>query len=210
MSFPNCGESPLGIYPIVDSANWVKRLLPLGVTSIQLRIKEQPLVFIEKEIIESIIISEQYQARLFINDYWQLAIKHQAYGVHLGQTDLDIADHGAIAHAGLRLGISTHCHEEVERVLDLNPSYLAYGPVYKTFSKDLEFSPRTLTRLNYWRQSISCPLVAIGGITLERLSRVMTTNVDGIALISAITHSKNPELVTETMLEVFKSNYEKR
>ena len=98
----------LGLYPVVDSVEWIARLLEAGVTTLQLRIKDLPDEQVEEDIAAAIALGKRYHARLFINDYWQLAIKHGAYGVHLGQEDLDTADLAAIHHAGLRLGVSTH------------------------------------------------------------------------------------------------------
>jgi hydroxymethylpyrimidine kinase/phosphomethylpyrimidine kinase/thiamine-phosphate diphosphorylase len=191
--FPPCNKATLRLYPIVDSSEWVAFLLQQNIKTLQLRIKNQPLSQIEKEIKNSISLAKQYHANLFINDYWQLAIQYQAYGVHLGQTDLATADVSAIADAGLRLGISTHCAYEIARAHAMRPSYIAYGPIYPTTSKVMPFSPRGLTQLRYWRQVLAdYPLVAIGGINLHNYQEVLATGVDGIAMISAITQATHP------------------
>jgi len=78
----------MGIYPIVDNANWLQKLLPLGIKHVQLRIKNLTGNQLEDEIKKSVQIANKYHAKLFINDYWQLAIKHGAYGVHLGHTHI--------------------------------------------------------------------------------------------------------------------------
>ncbi|MFN6886558.1 thiamine phosphate synthase, partial [Proteus mirabilis] len=88
-----------------------------------------------------------YNARLFINDYWQLAIKHHAYGVHLGQEDLDIADLDAIKQSGLCLGISTHNDTELQRAKRLLPSYIALGHIFPTTTKDMPSKPQGLRAL---------------------------------------------------------------
>lgn len=188
-SFPKCDAKNLGFYPIVDSVSWVRRLLSRGVRTIQLRIKNQSKKNVESAIIDSIHLARHYRARLFINDYWELAIKHHAYGVHLGQSDLMTAKIQAIREAKLHLGISTHCFYEIAHAHADRPSYIAFGPIYATTSKSMHFSPRGLQQLEYWKQVLNYPLVAIGGITLERLSDVLATGVDGIAVISAITQS---------------------
>ena len=82
----------LGLYPVVDTVEWIARLLDAGVKTLQLRVKDLPDEQAEPAIIDAIALGKKYQARLFINDYWRLAVKHQAYGVHLGQEDLDTAD----------------------------------------------------------------------------------------------------------------------
>lgn len=86
----------LGLYPVVDSVAWIERLLEAGVRTIQLRIKDQRDSDVEDDVIAAIALGRRYHARLFINDYWQLAIKHRAYGVHLGQEDLETTDLSAI------------------------------------------------------------------------------------------------------------------
>ncbi len=202
-NFPDCGDKALGLYPVVDSADWLERLLPLGISTIQLRVKDLDGEALEQEIIRAIKIAGQYQARLFINDYWQLAIKHKAYGVHLGQEDLDTADLKAISKAGLRLGISTHCYYEVARAHAIEPSYLACGPVYHTDSKIMPWIPHGTENLSYWINTMNeYPWVAIGGINLERITEVAATDASGIAMISAIIQANDPEMVTKQMLQL--------
>ena len=199
--FPSCGPEPLGFYPIVDSVAWLEKLLPLGVKTLQLRIKNCA-GSIEEEIHKGIALARRYQARLFINDYWQLAIEYGAYGVHLGQTDLNAADCNVIAKAGLRLGVSTHCYEELARAHALRPSYIAYGPIYETTAKIMPFTPRGIRRLKRVQALMSdYPVVAIGGINYERLADVKATGVDGIAVISAITQASDPMAATKQWLE---------
>lgn len=111
----------LGLYPVVDSVAWIERLLEAGVRTLQLRIKDQRDSDVEDDVIAAIALGRRYHARLFINDYWQLAIKHQAYGVHLGQEDLETTDLSAIRKAGLRLGVSTHDDMEIDVALAARP-----------------------------------------------------------------------------------------
>ena len=72
--------SRLGLYPVVDSVEWIERLLDAGVRTLQLRIKDQSDEAAEAAVAQAIALGKRYDARLFINDYWRLAIKHQAYG----------------------------------------------------------------------------------------------------------------------------------
>lgn len=193
LSFLPCSDE-LGLYPIVDRAKWLERLLPLGVKVIQLRVKDLTGNDLKNEILKSIKIAQQFDCQLFINDYWQLAIECGAYGVHLGQEDIDDADLVAIAQAGLRLGLSSHCYYEVARAKTIAPSYIAFGPVYATQTKDMPWVPEGETGLTYWRKQLSqFPMVAIGGIHNERFEKVKAQGVDSIAMVSAITQHKNPE-----------------
>lgn len=192
----------MGLYPVVDSFKWLSLLLPLGIKCIQLRIKDKAGEELAREIEESILLAREYQVKLFINDYWQLAIKFGAYGVHLGQEDLDTADVQAIHAAGLRLGISTHCYSEVVRAHFYRPSYIACGPIFSTTSKSMSFAPQGLSALSHWRKILSYPLVAIGGINHENINAVLDTNVNGIALISAITKAENPVIATKQLMKM--------
>ena len=189
-----------GLYPIVDSSQWVERLLRQGVKCIQLRIKEANELFLEQEIKRSVLLTKQYQAKLFVNDYWQLAIRLQATGVHLGQEDLYGADINEIYRSGLYLGVSTHCYYEVARAHAINPSYIACGPIYFTNSKEMLFPPQGIEQLKCWRRTLSYPLVAIGGISLERLPDIVKSKVEGISVISAITQARDPCVAIEEFL----------
>lgn len=121
----------LGLYPVVDSVTWIERLLAAGVRTLQLRIKDKRDSEVEEHVVAAIATGRKYHARLFINDYWRLAIKHQAYGVHLGGEDLETTDLSAIRNAGLRLGVSTHDDMEIDIALAARPSYIALGHVFQ-------------------------------------------------------------------------------
>jgi hydroxymethylpyrimidine kinase/phosphomethylpyrimidine kinase/thiamine-phosphate diphosphorylase len=198
----------LGLYPVIDSLYWLKRLLPLGLKIIQLRIKNLPQNELEQVIIDAIALAKNYNTRLFINDYWQLAIKHGAYGVHIGQEDLANADLIQIQHAGLRLGISTHGCYEFLLAQQLQPSYLAIGAIFPTKTKDMtgqiqgvENLKQLLTlRLRQQDENTHIPIVAIGGINLERAPEVIATGVDSIAVVTAITKAENPEEAVEKLI----------
>ncbi len=203
LTFKSC-RKPLGLYPVVDRAHWLESLLPQGVNIIQLRIKDLEGDALKKEILQAIKIAHQYDAQLFINDYWQLAIECEAYGVHLGQEDLDEANLLAISQAGLRLGLSSHCFFEVARAKTIKPSYIAFGPVYETHSKDMPWIPQGSAGLKYWRLHLpDVPMVAIGGIFGERFQQVKDTGVDSIAMISAITEHRDPKGITREYIRAF-------
>ncbi|GAA5315305.1 MAG: thiamine phosphate synthase [Candidatus Pelagadaptatus aseana] len=205
LQFPPCtgnGEpDTLGLYPIVDSADWLARLLPQGITTAQLRVKHLEGQALADEIERAVAIGKQYNCRLFINDYWQLAIEKGAYGVHLGQEDLEVADLAAIHQAGLRLGLSNHCHFEVVRALAVKPSYIACGPTFATTTKDMPWVPHGLEGLRYWVNALpDYPLVSIAGINDHNIQDIAATGVSGIAMITAITLDDNPEQKTSELM----------
>ncbi len=187
MKFKDCGSTALGIYPVVQRAYKLEALYQAGITTAQLRVKDMQDEILEAEIIEAIKISKAYNARLFVNDFWELAIKHKAYGIHLGQEDLLEADIGAIYHAGIRLGISTHTTDEIQIALDIEPSYVAIGPIYETNSKKMVYNPVGIEDLIRWSKNVDYPIVAIGGINLETIQKVLDTQAaDGVAMIAGV------------------------
>jgi thiamine-phosphate pyrophosphorylase len=193
----------LGLYPVVDSVEWIERLLEAGVRTIQLRIKDKVESDVEADIIAAIKLGYRYNARLFINDYWQLAIKHRAYGVHLGQEDMDVANLDAIRDAGLRLGLSTHDNMEMDRALAARPSYIALGHVFPTNTKQMPSAPQGLEQLAAHIKTLGdYPTVAIGGISLERVPAVLATGVGSVAVVSAITQAANWQTATAQLLEL--------
>lgn len=182
------------IYPIVDSAEWMKRLLPLGVRLIQLRIKEGSPTAIGQEIRHSKSLCTHWGAQLIVNDYWHLALEEGCDFVHLGQGDLDSADVAALRKAGMKIGISTHDQAELERALAYTPDYVALGPIYPTLLKVMPWSPQGLQRISEWKLRIGAiPLVAIGGLTPERLPGVFSHGADVAAVVTDIAKSPHPE-----------------
>ena len=193
----------LGLYPVVDSVAWIERLLAAGVRTLQLRIKDKRDSDVEDDVVAAIALGRKYHARLFINDYWRLAIKHQAYGVHLGQEDLETTDLSAIRNAGLRLGVSTHDDMEMDIALAARPSYIALGHDFPTLSKQMPSSPQGLDQMAQHIQRLEdYPPVAIGGISLERAPAVLATGVGSIAVVSAITQATDWRQATARLLEI--------
>ena len=198
---------PIGFYPVVPTAAWVERLLGWGVRTIQLRIKtaDHTPAEISAQIIAAIEAGKAVPgAQVFINDHWQLALAANAYGVHLGQEDLDTADIETLRSADIRLGLSTHTPEELARAKAVQPSYLAIGPIYPTTLKVMPYEPVGLARLAEWAKlAAPYPVVAIGGISLERLPGVLACGVDGVAVVSAVTLAGNAEQATRHGLKLF-------
>jgi thiamine-phosphate pyrophosphorylase len=181
-------------YLIVDSAAWIARLLPCGVRLVQLRIKDAPDATLRAEIIEAKALCSRDGAQLVVNDYWQQAIDAGCDFIHLGQGDLDTADLAAIRRAGLRFGVSTHDEAELSRALEAEPDYIALGPVYPTILKAMRFAPQGLARIAEWKKKIgNMPLVAIGGITLERVSAVLEAGAHSAAVVTDICRNADPE-----------------
>ncbi len=180
-------------YPILPDTGWLARLLPQGVKLVQLRIKDQDAETVRAEIDKALALCTAHDCQLVINDYWREAIAAGADFVHLGQEDLAAADLPAIRAAGIKVGISTHSHEELETALAAGADYVALGPIYATTLKKMPWQPQGLPRLAEWRAIVKCPLVAIGGITLERAPVVLAAGADTVAVITDIVTNQDPE-----------------
>lgn len=204
----NTGFAPcahdLGLYPVVDSSEWIGILCENGVKTMQLRIKKpESSEQLEQEIAKSVKLCEKYGARLFIDDYYELAIRHKAYGVHLGQEDLIDAKLNPIREAGLRLGVSTHGYAEIARACLLKPSYIALGHIYPTGSKVMASRPQGPSKLADYVALVgpAYPTVAIGGIKLHNLGDVKSSGVGSVAVITAITAAPDPAAAVREWLD---------
>jgi thiamine-phosphate pyrophosphorylase len=186
--------APDVFYPIVPDLAWLCRLVPLGVRTVQLRLKEAAPDVVRQEISQSLRVCAEHGCQLIVNDYWSEAIALGADYIHLGQEDLADADVEAIKAAGLRLGISTHSHDELAIALAAKPDYVALGPIYETKLKAMTWSPQGLARVTDWKRRIGAlPLIAIGGITPERADGVAEAGADSIAVITDFFTHADPE-----------------
>ncbi len=191
--FPAMPASTRGLYAIVDSSDWVARVVADGVRLVQLRIKNAPAEALVREIRAAVAIARTGGATLFVNDHWELALELGAQGVHLGQDDLEAADIDALHHAGLLLGISTHSYWEVCRARALRPSYIACGPIHATTLKKMPWIPQGEANLAYWCGLLAdTPVVAIGGMDAPRARAAMGAGAWAVAVVGAITRSDDP------------------
>jgi thiamine-phosphate pyrophosphorylase len=181
-------------YPIFDSADWLERALPLGVKFVQLRIKDRSPDALRLDIRVGLAMARAHGAALVVNDHWQMAIEEGAEWLHLGQEDLDAADLPAIRRAGIKLGLSTHDHAELDRALALAPEYVALGPVYPTILKQMKWHQQGLERVSEWKRLVGdTPLVAIGGMSVERAAGAFAAGADIVSAVTDITLHPEPE-----------------
>ncbi len=184
-------------YLIVDRADWLARLLPLGVKLVQLRVKDAPRPSLREEIARARHLCRAAGAQLIVNDYWDLAIDEGCDFVHLGQDDLGGADIAALRRHGVRFGVSTHDEAELERALTVSPAYVALGPVWPTLLKEMKFAPQGLEKLASWKRRIGeTPLVAIGGLTPSRACLALSAGADSACVVTDILRAPDPEART--------------
>ena len=201
--FAACPQQ-LGLYAVLPDAAWVGRMARAGVPTVQLRFKSTDQQAIQAEVRAAVAAVQGTDALLFINDHWQAAIDAGAYGVHLGQEDMEAlsaADVLAIRSAGLRLGLSTHGYAEMLRADAFSPSYIALGAVFPTTLKRMATAPQGLARLHaYARLMRGTPLVAIGGINNTQMAAVLASGVGAVAVVRALTGAADPEAAAAHLL----------
>ncbi len=192
-------RQPARFYPIVPDAAWLERIVPLGVATVQLRLKDAAPEEVRRQIARSLEVCRAHGVQLIVNDYWREALAGGADYIHLGQEDLAEADLAAIKAAGLRIGISTHDERELEIALAAEPDYIALGPIYETKLKAMKWKPQGLARITQWKQRIgNIPLVAIAGLTPERAPGVLAAGAQSLAVITDfLTHPLPDERIKE-------------
>ncbi len=189
-------------YLIVDSADQIEKLIPLGVKLVQLRMKNVPLEVLHQHIQRAKLVCKQFHCQLIINDYWKAAIEEECDFIHLGQEDLVDANVEKIKKAGLKLGVSTHDTSELNKALAVKPDYVALGPVYQTILKKMKWQPQGLEKVTRWKKLVGdLPLVAIGGLNPERAKAVLEAGADSAAVVTDIALNKNPEDRVKQWLE---------
>jgi thiamine-phosphate pyrophosphorylase len=180
-------------YPVVPNSDWVLKLVPVGTKLIQLRIKDQPEAEIRRQVREAKAVCVQHGADLIVNDYWQVAIDEGCSWVHLGQEDLVDADVKAVRRAGIKIGVSTHDHAELDKGMAIDPDCVALGPIWPTVLKQMPWAPQGTERLAEWKKLIGDkPLVAIGGLTLERALLCLKSGADIASVVGDIVNHADP------------------
>jgi thiamine-phosphate pyrophosphorylase len=190
-------------YPVFDDVAWLRRTLPLGVRLVQLRLKDRSDADLRAQLSEGLALCRAWGAVLVVNDHWQAAIDLGCDWLHLGQEDLDDADLGAIRAAGLRLGVSTHDRAELDRALSVGADYVALGPVYPTILKKMKWHRQGLDRVTEWKRLIGdIPLIAIGGMTVDRAPGAFRAGADVVSAVTDITLDPDPDARIAAWLEV--------
>lgn len=181
------------LYPVVPDADWVERLLAWGARLIQLRIKDCPEPALRTQIERAKETCAAAGAQLVVNDHWQLALDTGCDFIHLGQEDLAEADMAALRRAGMRIGISTHDHAELDLALAEAPHYVALGPIFPTQLKQMPWAPQGLARIAEWKRLVGArPLVAIGGLTVARAELCLAAGADCVAVVGDIVRHPDP------------------
>lgn len=163
-----------------------------GARLLQIRAKDEPgarLLALVDRVIE---VARPLGARVIVNDRADIARMADADGVHVGQDDLSVDAVREIVGRGRIIGLSTHDRDQIDRALSGAASYVAVGPVFGTETKDTGYTPRGLELVSY-AAGRGKPIVAIGGITLERAPAVVAQGASAVAVISDLVAGNDPE-----------------
>jgi len=190
-------------YQIVDDVSWLERFLPLGLELVQLRIKDKTNKHVREQIKAAKALCDESGCQLIINDYWQIAIDEGCDFIHLGQEDLIDADLNTIKANKLRFGLSTHDKAELHIAIETQPDYIALGPVYHTVLKAMKWKPQGVEKVGRWKQRLGdIPLVAIGGLSVERAPDVYQQGADSICVVTDVLFHQNPEQRLQQWLQL--------
>ena len=172
-----------------------------GATLIQLRDKSSPTATLLTRADAVVARAHAAGARIVINDRADIARLSGADGVHVGQDDLSVADVRAIVGADAIVGSSTHDEAQVEAAAATSATYLAVGPTYATATKDTGYSARGL-ELIALAAATAKPVVAIGGITLERAPEAIAAGAASVAVISDLLAAPDPAARVRSFLAI--------
>lgn len=181
------------LYPITDCQlsncvheEIVRMMLAGGAAFIQLRDKEASA----KELLDAarkcLPLTRAAGAKLIINDRVDVALTADADGVHLGQDDLSVEEAREILGEEKIIGVSTHSLDQFRAALETSANYVAVGPVFPTKTKEDPAPVVGLELVTEAKKLADRPLVAIGGITVERTPEVIAAGADSVAVISAL------------------------
>jgi len=182
----------------------IETALEAGIKAVQLREKDLPV----REILDMAYwmreLTDEFNAKLFINDRVDVAMAVNADGVHLTQNSMPAYAVRKISGDKFIIGQSTHNIEEALKAQEEGVDFITLGPVFKTPSKMQYGEPIGIEAIKNAKKSVSIPLFAIGGIKPENVQKVRSAGADGIALISAILAAEDKRQISEEILRLLK------
>ena len=176
-----------------------------GSTIVQYREKSKSYEEMKKECLLLKDLCDKYDIKLIINDHVDLAKEVDAHGVHIGQDDESFAKTRDIIGTDKIVGVSVFNEAQALKAQKIGADYLGVGAVFKTNSKN-DAKYVTLETLKSITQKVSLPVVAIGGINLNNMEKLKDTDIDGVALISAIINNDDIKSSTSILHEMAKDS----
>lgn len=200
---------PAALYPIIDPdlcrargldpAAVAEACLIGGARLLQLRCKSMSSDAFLALAERLVLVARTYGGDVIVNDRADIARLCGAAGVHVGQEDLAVDDVRAVAGPDALVGLSTHDERQVDEAMTGNATYVAVGPIFGTTTKDTGYSARGLELVRY-AAGRGKPVVAIGGITLERVEGVVEAGARAVAVIGDLLTGGDPEARTREFL----------
>ena len=145
-------------------------------------------------------VCEQHQVPLIVNDRADIALAIGATGAHFGQDDMPVSIGRRILPAETIIGASARTEEKILEAITEGADYIGFGPIYGTTSKPDAELAKGLERLRRMCDIAACPVIAIGGISVETASDVIRAGAHGIAVISAVCSQSEPDVATQDLL----------
>ncbi|MBI5380106.1 MAG: thiamine phosphate synthase [Nitrospirae bacterium] len=186
-------------FPGLELSKTAERALAAGARAVQLRSKRFSRRALYAEALEIRKLTRLRGAVFLVNDYVDLALAVEADGVHLGQSDLPLSVARRLIGPGDILGASARTPEEALAAAREGANYLGVGAIYPTTSK-AEARVVGLEGLRAVRDAVELPIMAIGGITPERVPDVIEAGADGVAVLSAVLGAPRLEEAVERFL----------
>ncbi|WP_411328549.1 thiamine phosphate synthase [Anaerofustis stercorihominis] len=186
-----------------DLYSQVKKALKGGITFLQLREKELDEETFLKEALKIKELAKEYDVPFVINDNVDIAVKSDADGVHVGQSDMEAGDVRKKIGKDKILGVSASNLKEAKLAEEKGADYLGVGAVFSTSTK-LDADEVSFDTLKEICDNVSIPVVAIGGISKDNILKLKGTNVDGVAVVSAIFASSDIVNDTKELLKLSK------
>jgi len=182
-------------------ADVVEAVLKNGATFLQIREKDLAPDAFEAEAERLKTLCKQYRVPFVVNDSVEIALKINADGVHVGQSDIKGRDIRAMIGPDKILGISAGTVEEAVAAENAGADYIGVGAIFGTSTKKNARS-MTMERLREIVSSVSIPVVAIGGISAGNILQLCGSGVDGVAVVSAIFAAEDPGKATADLLKL--------
>jgi thiamine-phosphate pyrophosphorylase len=189
------------------TVNIVRAAIAGGVTCVQLREKHADTrAFIqEARALKELLVALEASIPLLINDRLDVALAIGADGVHLGQSDMPLADARRLLGDTMLIGISAESLEDAVRAEAEGADYIGISPVFTTSTKADIAPPLGLEGIRRIRAAVSLPLVAIGGIHQENAGAVIRAGADGVAVVSAIVSATCPRSAATALKQQIQS-----
>jgi thiamine-phosphate pyrophosphorylase len=184
--------------PLVDA---IRLALEGGVRSVQLREKDLPVRELLALSQEMRTLTNEFGAKLFINDCVDVAVAVNADGVHLGHQSMPVEAVRSVVGNKMLLGVSTHSLAEAKAAEAGGADFITFGPIFDTPSKAKLGNPVGLDILNKLKCDVTIPLYALGGIKSGNIMKVLAAGASGVAMISAVLASEDIKKASTKLIE---------